>query len=98
MDLLPESKDRRKTNLVWDEKLIKVENFRDQAEKFQLDTHGFATRRLPRFEELLDKDTITQKYIPAVKDMLQTELHGVGTVFVFDWRVRQLDLKVPSVC
>ncbi|KAI3318885.1 hypothetical protein HD806DRAFT_304982 [Xylariaceae sp. AK1471] len=88
MDLLPDAEDRRKTNLVWDEKQIEVENFRDQAPKFQLDTHGFATFRLPGFRLLPDRDTIMEKYLPAVKDMLQSQLQDVGTVFVYDWRIR----------
>jgi len=87
-DLLPDAKDQRKTNLLWDEKDITVEDFRDRADEFQLDTHGFTTRKIPGFTELPDKETIERKYIPAVRQMLQDELEDVGTVFVFDWRVR----------
>ncbi|KAI1429100.1 hypothetical protein F5Y12DRAFT_729625 [Xylaria sp. FL1777] len=87
-DLLPESKDQRTTNLVWDERQIQVQDFRDRADQFQLDTHGFATRHLPGFSELLDRDTITTQYLPAVKDMLHSQIQDVGTVFVYDWRIR----------
>ncbi len=87
-DLVPESKDQRKTNLVWDERQIEVRDFRAHADQFQLDTHGFATCRLPGFRGLLDRDTITEQYLPAVQDMLQSQLQDVGTVFVYDWRVR----------
>ncbi|KAI0908005.1 hypothetical protein F4823DRAFT_640684 [Ustulina deusta] len=87
-DLVPESKDQRKTNLVWDERQIEVRDFRAHADQFQLDTHGFATCRLPGFRELLDRDTITEQYLPAVQDMLQSQLQDVGTVFVYDWRIR----------
>ncbi|OTA96831.1 hypothetical protein M434DRAFT_392516 [Hypoxylon sp. CO27-5] len=88
MDILPDAQDRRKTNLVWDEKDVLVEDFRERADDFQIDTHGFTTRRLPGFTELSDKDVIQTEYIPAVKKMLQESLQDVGTVFVFDWRVR----------
>ncbi|KAH8652628.1 hypothetical protein BGZ60DRAFT_533491 [Tricladium varicosporioides] len=88
MDLLPDAQDQRKTNLEWDEKVVVVEDFRDRAQDFQLDTHGFTTRRLAGFTELPDKDVIQEKYIPAVKEMLQKEVDDVGTVFVFDWRIR----------
>ncbi|CAJ2509468.1 Uu.00g144940.m01.CDS01 [Anthostomella pinea] len=88
MDLLPDAKDLRKTNISWDEEVIGVQDFRDQATDFHLDTHGFTSRRLPGFTELSDKDTIQGKYIPEIKAMLQRELGDVGTVFVFDWRIR----------
>src|SRR5436305_593967 len=87
MDLLPGSEDRRKTNLVWEEKQIEVKDFRDEASKYHLDTHGFATCRLPGFRLLPDRDVITEEYLPAVKDMLRSSLDDVGTVFVYDWRV-----------
>ncbi|KAI0531707.1 hypothetical protein GGR58DRAFT_222379 [Xylaria digitata] len=87
-DLLPDSQDQRKTNLIWDERQIGVKDFRAYADRFQLDTHGFTTRNLPGFNGLLDRDTITKRYLPAVQEMLQCELEDVGTVFVFDWRIR----------
>ncbi|KAI0506382.1 hypothetical protein F5B22DRAFT_451839 [Xylaria bambusicola] len=87
-ELLPESNDQRKTNLVWDERQIEVKNFRANAERYQLDTHGFSTRHLPGFRDLMDKETIIEKYLPAVQEMLQSQLQDVGTVFVYDWRIR----------
>ncbi|KAI0813888.1 hypothetical protein GGR55DRAFT_484374 [Xylaria sp. FL0064] len=87
-DLLPESKDQRTTNLAWDERQIDVYDFRVNSNQFQLDSHGFTTRRLPGFSELLDREVITTQYLPAVKNMLQSQLQDVGTVFVYDWRIR----------
>lgn len=87
MDLLPGAPDQRKTNLLWDEREVEVKNLRDEATEFNLDTHGFATYRLPEFNDLMDRDTITEKYIPAVKNMLRSNVPDVGTVFVYDWRV-----------
>ncbi|KAI0433183.1 hypothetical protein F5Y09DRAFT_299959 [Xylaria sp. FL1042] len=87
-DLLPESKDQRTTNLVWDERQIEVHDFRANANQFQLDSHGFTTCHLPGFNGFLDRDTITTQYLPAVQDMLQSHLQDVGTVFVYDWRIR----------
>lgn len=85
--LLPNAQDQRKTNLVWEEKTITVEDFRERAQKFQLDTHGFTSRQLHGFDDLSDNNIVKNVYIPAVKDMLRRELEDVGTVFVFDWRV-----------
>ncbi|KAF2175459.1 hypothetical protein K469DRAFT_647092 [Zopfia rhizophila CBS 207.26] len=88
LELPPEAPDQRKTNLTWDEKDITVTDFRDNAADFQLDTHGFATRKLEGFSELENDKDINARYIPEVKRMLETELGDVGTVFVFDWRLR----------
>lgn len=86
-DLLPDAVDQRKTNLSWEDKEIALQNIRDNAEKFRLDSHGFTTSPLPGFTELSEREEITEKYMPAIKEMLQTKLQDVGTVFVFDWRV-----------
>ncbi|KAI1361534.1 hypothetical protein F5Y08DRAFT_314430 [Xylaria arbuscula] len=87
-ELLSESKDQRKTNLVWDERHIEVKDFRTNADQFQLDTAGFTTRHLPGFAELMDRDAIKERYLPAVQHMLQSQLSDVGTVFIYDWRIR----------
>lgn len=84
MDLLPEAHDRRKTNLIWEEKEVIVEDFRGRAREFHLDTHGFTTRRLPGFTNVSIRDGIENEYVPSVIKMLRAELHNVGTVFVFD--------------
>lgn len=86
-DILQESADQRKTNLIWEDKNIQVQDIRDNAHNFGLDSHGFTICRCPRFAELPDTDAVTGEYIPAIKKMLKTELKEVGTVFVYDWRV-----------
>lgn len=94
MELPLEAPDQRKTNLTWDEKDVTVTDFRDNAADFQLDTHGFATRKLEGFTELENDKDINARYIPEVKRMLETELGDVGTVFVFDWRASPASLVV----
>ncbi|KAF2966106.1 hypothetical protein GQX73_g7471 [Xylaria multiplex] len=69
-DLLPESQDQRKTNLVWDERQIGVQDFRAYADRFQLDTHGFTTRNLPGFNGLLDRDTIVKRRPEAADQII----------------------------
>lgn len=95
-DLLEKSVDQRKTNLAWEEKQIQVQDIREMAHSFELDSHGFVIAELPMFPELPDRETITGEYIPAVKKMLQAELDDVGTVFVFDWRVRVTVLELTT--
>lgn len=95
-DLLEESVDQRKTNLTWEEKQIQVQDLRDDAHSFRLDSHGFTICHLPGFTGLSDRGTISGEYIPAIKKMLKTELGDVGTVFVFDWRVREIQPPPPA--
>ncbi|KAK9776459.1 putative Major facilitator superfamily (MFS) profile domain-containing protein [Seiridium cardinale] len=87
-DLLPSALDKRKTNLSWDERTIQVEDFRPQAQNFSLDSHGFTTRLLPGFTNISGKDEVNDAYIPAVKKMIKEQVADVGTIFVFDWRIR----------
>lgn len=93
-DLLNESADQRKTNLTWEEKQIRVQDIRENTHSFQVDSHGFTVRHLPNFTELPDGEIISGEYIPAIKMMLKAELEDVGTVFVFDWRVRPIHPRV----
>lgn len=88
-DLLEESEDQRKTNLTWEGMRIQAHDVRQNAHSFQLDSHGFTICQLPGFTEVPDKKTISQEYIPAIENMLRKQLDDVGTVFVFDWRVRR---------
>ncbi|KAI0153294.1 hypothetical protein GGR57DRAFT_513129 [Xylariaceae sp. FL1272] len=93
MNLRPESRDQRKDNLNWHEKQIEVTDIRAQADEFQLDTHGFTMRELHGYSQLqsLSEYVIVREYLPAVKEMLQSELRDVGTVFIYDWRLRSSD-------
>lgn len=89
-DILQDSSDQRKTNLIWEDKKIQVQDIRNNVHNFGLDSHGFTSCHFPRFAELPDTNAVTGEYIPAIKKMLQTELEDVGTVFIYDWRVREL--------
>lgn len=89
-DLLEESVDQRKTNLTWEEKQIQVQDLRDDVHSVRLDSHGFTICHLPGFTQLSDGEVIPGQYTPAIKNMLKAELEDVGTVFAFDWRVRQI--------
>ncbi|KAG6356395.1 hypothetical protein INS49_015783 [Diaporthe citri] len=97
-DLMTESVDHRKTNLTWEEKEIAVQDLQGDAHSFGLDSRDFTMCRLPELTELSDGEIIAGKYIPAIKRMLKAELEDVGTVFVFDWRIRESynEVKVGS--
>ncbi|KAF2475052.1 uncharacterized protein BDR25DRAFT_311418 [Lindgomyces ingoldianus] len=84
---LPEdAKDRRKSNLVWDELGVAVTDFRDTFQSCHLHSHGFISRYLPGFPDLGAEKEIPENYLPVVKKLLENELEGVGTVFIFDER------------
>ncbi|KAI1251513.1 hypothetical protein MGN70_006081 [Eutypa lata] len=87
-ELRTDSEDQRHTNLSWEEKTVIIEDFRGQAQEFQLDSHGFSSCHIPGFMELTDKNIIEQQYLPAVENLLRAHLEDVGTVFIFDWRIR----------
>jgi hypothetical protein len=96
MELSRDAKDQRKSNLAWDERSITVKNFRDNRD-FQLDSHGFTSRKMSGFSELDNVDKIRKEFLPAVEGLLRKELEDVGTVFIFDWRVsRTLSTYWPS--
>ncbi|POS75728.1 methyltransferase CmcJ [Diaporthe helianthi] len=84
-----DSADQRKSNLAWHEEQVEVQDCRNNVHEFGLDSHGFAIRRLPTFTELPDREAVIGEYLPAIKKMLQAELEDVGTVFLFDWRIRE---------
>lgn len=92
MELSADAKDQRKANLVWDERTVTVTDFRNNS-NFQLDTHGFTSRKLPGFSELDDAEMIRKEFLPAVERMLETELEDIGTVFIFDWRVSRITVQ-----
>lgn len=97
-DLRSDSEDRRTTNLDWDDCLVNVRDFRDISEFFNLDTHGFASFPLHGFDKMPGEDFIRQRYLPAIEDMLKSQLEGVGTVFIFDWRVSTTSSQELTIC
>ncbi|KAJ3579787.1 hypothetical protein NPX13_g778 [Xylaria arbuscula] len=87
-DLLPDSQDKRKTNLSWEDHDVMVQDIRGREDEFHIDTNGFMTRQFQEFPDLLDRDIVEKEYLPAVEQLLKKELADVGTVHILDWRVR----------
>lgn len=88
LDIPLEAKEQRKTNLVFEDIEIPIEDIRGNEHNFTLDNHGFMTTRLPRFIGSLDTETVQNKHLPAVERLLKEKVEGADRVFIFDWRVR----------
>ena len=82
-------KDRRTTNLVFEDRQVMVKDIRGCADDYTLDEHGFMYRHHEtgriNFE---DRTTVENQYLPEVESLLRCEVPGVDRVFFFDWRVR----------
>jgi hypothetical protein len=79
----------RNTNLAWEERNITVEDFRGNPSYYDIDNHGFTSRKLPGYSDISNTLLIEKEYIPAVRRLLYEEIADAGTVFIFDWRVSQ---------
>jgi hypothetical protein len=88
LEIAPSAKDQRKTNLVFENVEIPIEDMRGDEESFALDTHGFMVTQLPAFTAHLDTASIRDIHLPAVKRLLKEKIEGADEVFIFDWRVR----------
>jgi hypothetical protein len=92
LDIDPNAVDQRKTNLVFEEKDIRVTNLRGQEHLFSLDQNGFIVRKFPEaascFQEAPpDENLIGANYFPAVERLLRKEVDGIDRLFLLDWRV-----------
>ncbi|KAM3071209.1 hypothetical protein ACMFMG_008800 [Clarireedia jacksonii] len=99
LDIDPDAADQRKTNLVFEEKDIKVTNLRGQEDLFSLDQNGFIVRKFPEaaacFENTIpDESLVEKKYFPAVENLLRKEVGGIDRFFLLDWRVRSANPAV----
>ncbi|KAF2000919.1 methyltransferase CmcJ [Amniculicola lignicola CBS 123094] len=86
----------RNTNLSWEEKDLTISDFRAHKEFQDIDNHGFTSRKIVGFKNLADRNKIEKLYIPTVERLLQSEIEDVGTVFIFDWRIRDSETYYPG--
>ena len=91
LEIPPEAKDQRKTNVVFEDVEIPINDMRGREAEFDLDNHGFMVGNLPAFHGDLDTTTIQEKHLPAVERLLNEKVEGADRVVIFDWRVRRGD-------
>lgn len=87
LDIPAEAKEQRRTNLIFEDITIPIEDIRGEEHNFTLDNQGFMITRLPKFTGTLDTETIQNQHLPAVEKLLKEKVEGAHRVFIFDWRV-----------
>ncbi|KAF2440058.1 hypothetical protein P171DRAFT_489834 [Karstenula rhodostoma CBS 690.94] len=87
---------QRNTNLLWEERNVQVEDFRDEGDYFDIDNHGFTSRTIEGFSRLDSTTEIELSYIPTIQDLIRNEIADAGTVFVYDWRIRDSSTYYPE--
>jgi hypothetical protein len=88
LEISPDTKDQRKTNVVFEDVEIPINDMRGKEDSFKLDTNGFMVAQLPPFTGSLDTSTIRDLHLPVVERLLKSKVEGADRVFIFDWRVR----------
>ncbi|CAG8983148.1 hypothetical protein HYALB_00004591 [Hymenoscyphus albidus] len=91
LDMPAEVREQRKTNIVFEDIEVSIEDIRGKEHFFTLDNQGFMVSNLPPFTGTLDKATIQGVHLPAVENLLKEKVEGADRVFIFDWRVRRGD-------
>jgi hypothetical protein len=77
------------TNFTYEnEKKEIIRDIRGSNTIFNLDDHGFAARKHRLSNSSFDKQSVEEKYLPSVKQLLSEESGPQATCFIFDWRVR----------
>ena len=96
---IPEQvKDRRTTNLVFEDRLVMVKDIRGGADNYSLDDYGFMYRKHEtKTLDFEDRAMVENQYLPEVESLLRCEVSGVDRVFFFDWRVRASCFTVWSI-
>ncbi|PSS22369.1 hypothetical protein M430DRAFT_137540 [Amorphotheca resinae ATCC 22711] len=89
IDLPPSAGDARRTNVVFEQREVILQDMRGSESSFSLDRHGFIARHHARIPGLESPTTsfIETVYLPAVIELLKREVEGADRVVIFDWRV-----------
>jgi hypothetical protein len=98
IDLPPSAGDARRTNVVFEQREVILQDMRGSESSFSLDRHGFIARHHARIPGLESPTTsfIETVYLPAVIELLKREVEGADRVVIFDWRVSRCQ-KSPFV-
>lgn len=84
-----DAKDRRTTNLNFENVQVELTDARTLTTQPSLDEHGFVYRHHEIASlDYTDRKEVESIYLPELESLLKTELDGVDQVFFFDWRVR----------
>jgi hypothetical protein len=85
IDLPPDAKDCRVSNLVFERHDVEIADIRDSQDQFSIDTHGFMVRtHKTGVAEFTNRRLIKEAYLSEVEEMLRSTLDGVDRCFVFN--------------
>lgn len=83
-------RDKRTTNLVFEDVQLSVKDVRANATDFSLDQHGFMYRNHETaLRDFTSRKHVEETYLPEVESLLRQEADEVDEVFFFDWRLRK---------
>jgi len=80
--------DHPASNLVFNPRVVDIQDVRGREEEFSLECHGFCFLRCQtRVRDLKDEKEVEGTYIPEIEALLRKELGEGVRVFVFGWKV-----------
>lgn len=96
-DIPADAQDQRKTNLVFKDVEVPIEDIRGHEKDYELDVHGFTVRQLPPLAGDFSPAAIESSYIPQIEALLKSSVVGADHVVIFDWRVKKSCIDLISV-
>lgn len=82
------ARDKRTTNLVFEDVAVEIGNLRHLTHTTSLDQHGFIYRKYKtHVQDLTDRSAVETSYLSEVESILRQEVDGADRIFFFDWRV-----------
>ena len=81
-------KDRRTTNLVFEDVQVNIRDVRYLPNSFDLNQHGFTyIKHTTNVQCFTDRAAVEEQYLPEIEKLIRSNLEDVDRVHFFDWRV-----------
>jgi len=90
-----------RSNLIFERRIVPIQDVRVQQDMFNLDTHGFQALKSPTtIKDLKDRTAVIEQYVPEMERLLQHTLGGGEQVrtYCFDLRVSETRIDTPIPC
>ena len=87
-----------RSNLIFERRIVPVQDVRGQQDMFNLDTHGFQVVKSPTtVKNLKDRTVVIEQYVPEMERLLQRKLGDGKQVrtYCFDLRVSETRIDTP---
>jgi hypothetical protein len=90
-DIPEDARDKRKTNVVFEEKDTIIHDVRGNEDQFSLDKTGFMyCKHQTAVTDFEVHQDVEENYLPEVEKLLREKVEGVDQVFLFNWKVANL--------